>query len=92
VPYTEHGLPFAPRSHTSYRAAVDAAKTRGIKTAAYLHLLRERGPMSDSAAAEFFGWPLSSICSIRNGCGDQIVPMGHSVSKFGKPCTRWGVV
>lgn len=78
--------------HHSALAAIDASTTRGRLTVAYLALLREVGPQGviDHDAARMMGAPLSSICSIRNGCGDAVTPAeGYGMSPFGKKCTRW---
>jgi hypothetical protein len=75
------GLPFADSphpiaSHHSALAAEDSAKRRGAKTMIYLRLLAEAGAsgLSDHAAARMMGVPLSTVNSIRNGCGALVVP------------------
>jgi len=88
MPYTSEGLPFAPRSHTSYKAAIQAEPSRASKTAKYLKLLTVRA-CSDHEAAEALGLPLSSICSIRNGCKNQLVKAGTTISLYGRSVDRW---
>ena len=91
-------LPFSgatPMSrHRSWQAAQEAAKTRVGKSLRYLELLAEAGPrgLSDHETAAATGWPLSSVCSIRNGvikaglveAGDRV-----SVSPWGREVTTW---
>lgn len=88
-------LPFSGRTplarHHSYLAAEAAHATRGAKTAAYLAWLRAHGPASDHEAADALGWPLSSICSIRNGVSDQVRAVGRTISPYGRACTSWEV-
>lgn len=73
-------LPFRGKTyrakHASYSGAIKATVTRGAVTLQYVALLKELGPMSDHAAAKALGRPLSSVCSIRNGLGDRVVPSG----------------
>lgn len=90
MPHTQDGLPFAKGSHTSYEAAVDAAPSRDLKKAQYRRLLRARGPLSDWEVHRITGWPLSSVCSIRNGVPD-VVKAGYGKSPFGKIVTTWGL-
>lgn len=84
MPHTQQGLPFAPRSHTSYRAAVAEASRRAEKTARYLQALAaagERG-LTDVEAAHMTGLQVSSVCSIRNAamhCG-LVVRLGTRVN------------
>jgi hypothetical protein len=70
MPYTEQSLPFARGSHTSHRAAVSAARGRGKVTQAYLSALKAAGAdgLIDAEAAALLKRPVSSVCSIRNGC------------------------
>jgi hypothetical protein len=79
--------------HHSAQAAAAAARTRGQKSLDYLQLLREIGPLgvSDHDAARMMGVPLSSINSIRNGCGRLIEPRtdAKGVSPFGRNVTLW---
>lgn len=92
MPYTESGLPFVSGSHESYRAAVKASATRGVKTAAYLRLLYQQGPLTDHEAAGALDLPLSSINSIRNGAMHSgLVERGSTtrVSQYGSPCRTW---
>lgn len=93
---TQPSLPFAgktPRSRqNSYRAAVGAAPSRVRKAAMYLAWLRDVGKATDHGAAEYFRWPLSSICSIRNGLVDlgKVTAIGDCVGRYGKRVTIWG--
>lgn len=88
-------LPFSgktPRSRqNSYLAAVSASSTRIEKSARYLVWLREVGSATDHGAAEHFDWPLSSICSIRNGLVDRgvVTAIGDCVGRYGKRVTIW---
>lgn len=91
MPYAQ-GLPFAAGSHESHQGAVRAATTRQSKTAAYLALLARRGPLTDHEARASLGYPLSSVCSIRNGamsCG--LVEKGDYAkeSPYGVKCRVW---
>lgn len=73
-------LPFRGKTyrakHASYSGAIAATVSRGAVTLQYIALLRELGPITDHAAAKALGRPLSSVCSIRNGLGDRVVPSG----------------
>lgn len=92
VPYTQEGLPFARRSHTSYKAAVSVIATRETKTRAYLRLLYRRGALTDHEAHAALDLPLQSICSIRNGVMTSgLVRKGieERVSPYGKDCATW---
>lgn len=79
--------------HHSAMAAHEAARTRGEKSLLYLRALREAGEMglTDHQAAALLGWPLSSICSIRAGCGPLVEARtdARGVSPFGKFVTLW---
>lgn len=92
MPYTEQSLPFARDSHESHSAAVRAAATRETKTRAYIRLLAKRGPLTDHEARAAMGWPLSSVCSIRNGaitCG--LVEKGGYAKQgpYDRACRVW---
>lgn len=94
MPYAM-GLPFVSGAgaHTSRKAAVrQRAKGRGAKTQRYLGYLYDRGPRIDHDSAADLGWPLSSICSIRNGAMDcGLVGRGVAIkrSRFGEDCFTW---
>lgn len=102
MPFTETNqqpeLPWSgkvPRSrHNSYKAAVGAQSTRVWKSARYLAWLMDVGKASDHAAAEHFNWPLSSICSIRNGWVDlgKVTAVGDCIGRYGKTVTLWAAV
>lgn len=87
------GLPFAAGSHESYQAAVRQVSSRAVKTRRYLHHLAVAGPQTDHEARAYFGWPLSSINSIRNGammCG--LVQKGSETAPSpygGGLCRKW---
>jgi hypothetical protein len=86
--WTQGGLPFAKRSHTSFKAAVRAARGRGKVTQAYLAALKTAGAdgLIDAEASDLLKRPVSSICSIRNGC----IHAGLVV-KGGERKGPWGV-
>jgi hypothetical protein len=100
MPYTrtQPELPWqgkTPRSRrNSYDAAVGAQSTRVWKSAQYLAWLRQVGRATDHGAADHFGWPLSSICSIRNGLVDRglVTDIGEAMGKHKKRVTIWGPV
>lgn len=88
-------LPVAGRTpdarQSSATGAQVAARTRGQVSLDYRRLLIESGPLSDPEAAKALGRQLSSICSVRNGWGDHVVPMGEKErTSFGTSRTRWG--
>jgi hypothetical protein len=93
--YTQSGLPFSGSSPSSrqrsYEAAEAAAPQRTEKSLAYLRLLGEAGKrgVSDHDASRALGWPLSSVCSIRNGCGELVEPAGTTLGLYGRDVTRW---
>lgn len=90
-------LPFSGRTPISRQhsaeAAQSAAETRATKSLLYLRALREAGDMGldDHTAARLLGLPLSSICSIRNGCGALVTARtdAYGVSPYGKKVTLW---
>lgn len=97
MPYTD-GQPSLPWSgktatsrHCSERAAVSAAATRQWKSDRYLAWLRSVREATDHGAAEHFNWPLSSICSIRNGLVDRglVEAVGTCAGRYGKKVTIW---
>ena len=61
--------------HASASGAVFAAEHRGQLTLRYLALLWV-GPMSDQQAARALGVGVSSINSVRDGCGPLVEPSG----------------
>jgi len=92
------GLPFSGLTpiarHHSAMAARAARESRMTKSLQYLQLLTEAGPggLTDHETATAAGWPLSSVCSIRNGVvkAGLVVPAErHGVSPYGKSVTRW---
>ncbi len=97
MPYTEQGLPFSGKvarsRQNSYLAAESAAAGRLLKSAMYLEWLRRVGKATDHGACEHFHtWPMSSICSIRNGLVDRglVTAIGDCVGRYGKRVTIWG--
>ena len=92
MPYTQERIPFqgnTPQSkHASWTGAKAAARTKRGKTARYLELLREHGPISDQAMAALTGWALSSCNSIRHGVRDQVVADGFETAGAAKR-TKW---
>jgi len=94
MPYTD-GLPFSgvtPTSrHTSYLAAKAAAPKRASKSASYLGWLKVVGSATDHEAQARFGWPMSSVCSIRNGLmkRDLVGPCGMTLGPFRCQVTKW---
>lgn len=92
---TQPPLPWSgktPQSrHCSHEAAVTASQTRAWKSGRYLTWLQEVGRATDHGAAEHFNWPLSSICSIRNGLVDRgiVSAVGTCEGRYGKKVTIW---
>lgn len=98
MPHTDPGqgaLPFSGRTqtsrHTSYLAAVAAQATRPLKRTRYLAWLQANGPATDHQAADALGYPLSTICSLRNGCFDRAEVEAHDdvMGAYGRRVTRW---
>lgn len=79
MPYTrtQPPLPWHGRSplaqETSYEGALSALWTAGRKQAQLLAFLDGRGRYgaTDHEAQQYFHWPMSSVCSIRNALVDQ---------------------
>lgn len=91
-------LPFSGSTpisrHRSAQAAQAASSTRVTKTLRYLDLLAEAGEngLSDHETVALTGWPLSSVCSIRNGAAKAgLVVAGHrvGVSPYSQKVTCW---
>ncbi len=89
-------LPFSGSTpisrHHSAQAAQHAAEKRGRRTLEYLALLSEVGEagVTDHDAARMLGLPLSSINSIRNGCGELVEPANREgLSPYGRTVTCW---
>lgn len=95
MPYAQGGLPFSGKTptsrHCSERAAVSASQTRVWKSARYLAWLREVGRATDWGAADHFGWPLSTVTSVRNGLVDRglVGAVGVCLGRYGKRVTLW---
>ena len=98
MPYTDQGLPFSGSTvttrHTSHQAAVAASAKRGEKSTRYLGWLSMVGVATDWGAAEHFSWPLSSVCSIRNGLVDRglVEVAGITTGRYHKQVAIWRVV
>lgn len=96
MPMTQSGLPFQGRTvtsrHCSHQAAVSAASTRAWKSGRYLSWLKDVKKATDHFAAEHFGWPLSTVCSTRNGLVDRglVRAIGSCEGRYGKRVTIWG--
>lgn len=92
MPYTDQSLPFSGRSnvsrHSSWTGARAAVETRAEKTKVYAAFLKAFGPKTDQAAAAWLEYPLSSICSIRNGLGSLVVASGHETHVQGTRSTK----
>jgi len=94
----EASLPVSGRTplsrQCSAKAAQQASRTRGPKTREYLALLAQIGAhgVTDHDAARMLGLPLSSINSIRNGCGELVTAAGEGRSPYGRAATRWRIV
>jgi hypothetical protein len=89
-------LPFSGTTpiarHHSAEAARKAAEKRGEKSLQYLDLLSKVGEsgITDHEASRMLGLPLSSINSIRNGCGGLVIPAdGVGLSPYGRTVTKW---
>lgn len=90
MPYlnSQPALPWSGRTvttrHTSHLAAVAAQAGRSAKQRQYLDWLAKVGRATDHGAEEGLGWPLSSVCSVRNGCKDQIRVVGLAEGRYGR--------
>lgn len=98
MPYTQLGIPWQGRSsiaaHASYQSAASVTKAeRQTKRRCYLQQLQRVGRATDHEMAQQLGWPLSSVCSIRNACvQDGDVEAADLVTgPYGKPNARWRV-
>jgi hypothetical protein len=93
VPYTQLGIPWNGRSaiarHNGQRAAESLAPLRGRKKHRLLEWARQVGTFTDAGAAECLGWPLSSLCSLRNALMDEgyIRAIGSTEGRYGKTVT-----
>ena len=80
--------------HRSAQAAMAASERRVTKTLQYLELLSTAGEdgLSDHETVGLTGWPLSSVCSIRNGAAKAgLVVPGERVglSPYRQKVTCW---
>ena len=92
----QSSLPFSGSTpisrHRSAQAAQAASSTRVTKSLRYLELLAAAGEngLSDHETHAATGWPLSSVNSIRNGCGPMVVPAERvGLSPYGIKVTCW---
>lgn len=97
MPYTQAGLPFSGRSslarHHSRQAAEALAPLRGRKKHALLAWARQHPCWTDAGAAEALGWPLSSLCSLRNALMDDgyVQAVGTTLGRYGVNVTVYEV-
>ena len=91
-------LPFSGSTpisrHRSAQAAQAASATRVTKTLQYLDLLAAAGSpgLSDHEAVAATGWPLSTVCSVRNGgvrAGLVVAGARVAMSPYGLKVTTW---
>lgn len=80
----------------SFSGALVARATRKGKTATYLQILRNHGPISDQDVAALTKWSLSSVNSIRGSLADgMVIARGVDVQTWddGKQTkrTQWGL-
>jgi hypothetical protein len=101
MPHTnpaQGGLPFSGKTaisrHTSYLAALAAQNGREHKRGRYLAWLKANGPATDHQAVDALGFPLSTICSLRNGCLDRAEVTAHDavMGAYGRKVTLWKAV
>ena len=79
-------------THHSYEAAVKAMKTRPAKSLRLLELVNKSGTngLTDHELAKATGWPLSSVCSIRNGVRVLLWPADReALSPYSRNVTAW---
>lgn len=92
---TRPRMPFNGRAsvarHNSFKAAIVAGKAIEQKRARYLTWLIRKGKATDQGAEEALGFPLQSICSIRNSLADQglVKAIGSQIGRYGVPVTIW---
>jgi DNA-binding IclR family transcriptional regulator len=95
---TPASLPFSGSTpisrHHSAKAAEAARETRLTKTTSLLCLLRTapRG-LTDHDIVRLTGWPMSTVCSVRNGLlrANLIEARTdeHGLSPYGRTVTLW---
>jgi hypothetical protein len=68
-----------PLTYEASRSGSDRVTKGHTKKAAQLLTFFQRGPATMNDAAEYFGWPLSSICSLRWLIHKQLTEAGSEV-------------
>jgi hypothetical protein len=63
--------------HASATGAQFASRGRSERSLRYRQLLMTVGPLSDHEAAKLIGCMHTSINSLRDSCGDRVVPSGQ---------------
>lgn len=94
MPFTQSGLPFAPGSHTSFKAADSLDLRRRSRNTQQLMRLLANGPATDHELAAALRLPLQSICSLRNGVMQAGLVERRAeikVGPHGKDCSTWGL-
>jgi hypothetical protein len=89
VSYTQSGLPFQARSHSSYRGAEHASHRRGVKLMRLLRAYVAAGAsgLTGHEAVEATGLPMQSLCSLRAALADA-----GEIRREGERLGRYGVV
>lgn len=79
----------------SYSGAVHAMKGRGEKVAALRQLLKNHGPLTFNAVSAITGWPIASVCSLKDALGDEVEAQGVELVDWGSGRTtrrmQWGI-
>lgn len=88
-PHARETLPYAPKSHTSYKAAQDAAPGQARKKDRLRELYRTHGALSDPEVEVLMNWPRSTVCSVRNSIKHELIRDGVKLSPYGKECDRY---
>lgn len=81
-------VPFAKGSHTSWKSAQAVKPGRELKIAK-LRALYQGGSYSDHEIHALTGWPISSVCSLRNALKLELVKDGTVIGPYGLPNDRW---
>ena len=81
--------------HASWTGARAVVHTWAAKQSAYLQLLEAGGALTDNDAAALLKWPLSSVCSTRNGVIDRLETDGFELKTWDDQRTtrrtRWRI-
>lgn len=91
LPFASHA-PHLISAHHSAMAAEQAVSARARKSAAYLELVEHAGVagLTDHETVAATGWPMSSVCSIRNGVRELLWPADReAISPYGRSVTCW---